>query len=379
MSQQDISLSCYENIIGLSRTTCDCYPDNYYDTSKSDLYLDELQGLNLKSLNSGLPNCEDSTNIWTIMDRARDNAILNVINDITGELTKKHRVKRQPFIGAIGRKKFTSTIDLNDAYAGVRWYCADIVSGNLKITKIHTAFNATGTITLYIYNNLNELLHTVSLATVANTVKENILASAIELPAHNAFTDNVEYYFVYAYDASMKPLNVDVDCLTGCSGFNYTFNTLKPYFWSQTNKKKGWANYIMVGSWSGDDLVSFDDNPVTAGGYMNGLLFEVEFGCKLQDVICKDSLDFYNNIMAITLAFMVQYKAGELLLTDLIMSDKLNRDTMINIESANGLIGFYQTKYKEYLNVIMKQIDIKATDCFECVDFIQMTKRGILA
>ena len=61
------------------------------------------------------------------------------------------------------------------------------------------------------------------------------------------------------------------------------------------------------------------------------------------------------------------------------MSDKLNRDTMINIESANGLIGFYQTKYKEYLNVIMKQIDIKATDCFECVDFIQMTKRGILA
>ena len=135
----------------------------------------------------------------------------------------------------------------------------------------------------------------------------------------------------------------------------------------------------MVGGWSGDDLVSFDSSSTTAGGYMNGLLFEVEFGCKLQEVICNDSLDFDNNVMAITLAFLVRYKAGEYLLTDLIMSSKLNRETMINVETANGLIGFYQTKYKEYIDVIMKQIDIKATDCFECVDFIQMTKRGIFA
>jgi len=290
MSQQDISLACFDEIIGLSRTTCECYPDNPYYHSNSDLYLDELQGLNLKSL-SALENCEDSTNIWTIMDRARNNATLNVINDITGELTKKHRVKRQPYYGAIGRKKHTSALSTTNTYMGVRWYCADIVSGNLRITKIHTAFTGTGNITLYIYNNLNDLLHTLTLATVSNTVKENILATPIDLPAHNSFTDNIEYYFVYEYDALNQPLNVDIDCLTGCSGFNYTFNTCKPYFWSQTNKKKGWANYIMVGSWEGDDLVSFDDNPTTAGGYMNGILFEVEFGCKLQEVICKDSLD----------------------------------------------------------------------------------------
>jgi hypothetical protein len=58
MSQQDISLACYEDIIGLSRTTCPCLDVNTFDGSKSDLYLDELQGLNLKSL-SGLENCED--------------------------------------------------------------------------------------------------------------------------------------------------------------------------------------------------------------------------------------------------------------------------------------------------------------------------------
>ena len=378
MSQQDISLACYENIIGLSRTECTCYKPNVFDESKSDLYLDELQGLNLKSL-AELENCEDSDNIWIVMKRARENAILNVINDITGELTKTHRVKRQPFTGAIGRKRFTADLIFNTTYAGVRWYCADIVSGNLKITKIHTAFNATGTVTLYIYNNLNELVHTEILATEANKVKVNTLSTPIELPAHNAFTDNVEYFFIYAYDINMKPKNVDVDCLTGCSGFTYVFDTHRPYFWSQTNKKKGWADYIMVGGWAGNTLDEFDEAPETAGGYMNGLLFEVEFGCKLGEVICKDSLDFYNNVMAITLAFMVQHKAGELLLTDLMMSDKLTRDTMINAEAVNGLIGYYQNKYKQYLTTIMKQIDVKATDCFECVDFIQMTRRGILA
>lgn len=377
MSQQDITLTCFENIIGLSRTTCECYENNLYNESKSDLYLDELQGLELSSLKT-LEGCEDSDNIWTIMDKARNNAILGVINDITGELTKKHRVKRQPYIGAIGRKKFTQDLTTTQTYLGCRWYCADIVSGNLKIKKIHTAFNSTGVVTLYIYNNCNELLHTLQLQTEANKVKENILLSEINLPAHNSFVDNVEYYFVYQYDANMKPKNIDIDC-SSCSGFNYTFNTSKPYFYSQTNKKKGWANFIMVGGWSGDDLVSFDSSSTTAGGYMNGLLFEVEFGCKLQEVICNDSLDFDNNVMAITLAFLVRYKAGEYLLTDLIMSSKLNRETMINVETANGLIGFYQTKYKEYIDVIMKQIDIKATDCFECVDFIQMTKRGIFA
>lgn len=378
MSQQDISLSCFEDIIGLSRTTCECYEENNYTESKSDLYLDELQGLELRSVKE-LENCEDSDNIFTIMDRARDNAILHVINDITGELTKKHRVKRQPYIGGIGRKKFTMNLTSTNTYMGVRWYCADIVSGNLKIKKITTAFNKTGVITLYIYNNMNELLHTIQLQTEADKFKENILATEINLPCHDNYTDNLEYFFVYAYDSTMLPKNVDIDCGVGCSGFAYTFDTCKPYFWTQTNKKKGWANYVMVGGWSGDNLTTFDDNTTTAGGYLNGLLFDVEFGCKLQEVICKDSLDFDSNVMAITLAFMVQHKAGEMLLTDLMMTNKLSREAMINVESANGLVGYYQTKYKEYLNVIMKQIDVKATDCFECVDFLQMTKRGILA
>ena len=134
MSQQDITLTCFENIIGLSRTTCECYENNSYNESKSDLYLDELQGLELSSLKT-LEGCEDSDNIWTIMDKARNNAILGVINDITGELTKKHRGKRQQYIGAIGRKKFTADISTTQTYLGCRWYCADIVSGNLKIKK----------------------------------------------------------------------------------------------------------------------------------------------------------------------------------------------------------------------------------------------------
>ena len=45
-----IDLSCYEDIIGLSRTACNCvqYADNPGVNSLSDLYLDETEGKRYK-------------------------------------------------------------------------------------------------------------------------------------------------------------------------------------------------------------------------------------------------------------------------------------------------------------------------------------------
>ena len=377
MSTTPDSLVCYENIIGISQTDCECYDVNPYSESKSNLFLDELQGFNLKQIKS-LENCEDSDNIWVILNRARQNAIVTCINDITVDLMQKNRIRRRVFAGTVGRRKWTKELTITKAYAGCRWHCADIVSGNLKINSIGTLFNATGTVELFIFNNLNELVAGgITLDTLANKFQDNVLAVPIELPSHSNEVDNLEYFFVYAYDPAMKPLNNDVACNT--CGFQYNFDCNNPYFFSQSNKKLGWADYIMIGSWQGDVIDDFDNAPIVTNNYLNGFTFGVEFGCKVHEVICKDTLDFSNSTMALTLAFMVQHKAGELAFTDFLMTDRIDRFTMMGGEAVSAMITYYQQKYAEYRKSIQSQIDVTGTDCFECKDFIEMTRKGIMS
>ena len=312
--------------------------------------------------------------IWSIMSHARDNAVRAFIADTNSKLLELNRLKRQPFYGTIGRRTYKQNRSPNQTYAGVRWYCADIVGGVAVIKKIYTLFSQTGTITLYVYNKFNELLGTYTLNTTANILTENDI-SDLELDFHVDFESNPEYFFVFQVGANVPK---DNQSDSSCCGKGVRFDTRKPYFWSQSNKTVGWADYIMCGSCEVDTL-DFMDLGFTTTNYMNGLLFEVEFKCKIGETICKDELDYTANPLAASIAFAVRYKAGETLLTDFLASDKLTRYAMINGEEALANIEMYQTKYKDLLDYIVKEVDIKATDCFECDDILKLKKTGIFA
>jgi|GEM_PF-1581536 len=373
-----IDLKCYEDVIGLSRTACDCpqYKDNPGDNSLSDLYLDETEGIELKQLYS-LENCEKG-GLWDIMYAARENAIKTFIYDTNARLLRINRLKRQPFSGIIGRATWKKTAQLTKKYAGNRYFMANIVGGYWKITEINTIFSSTGTINLEIYNNINELCGSYDIDTEANKIKVNKIPN-LELPLHSDYVDNLIYYFVYKVDGGNLPKLLDFDC--GCNAMSrWYYDCSSPKFISQAGKgNNGWRQFAMAGNWEGDDLDFSDEDCLGICNCNNGLLINSEFGCKVNEVVCQDVLNFANNPLAGAIALAIQYKAAEYLAKQILSSTNINRYTMMNGELLAGFINTYIEKYNNYIDYIIENVDIKMTDCLECKDVIQMMRMGIFA
>ena len=370
----NIDLSCYEDVIGISRTQCECYKDNPYYESLSDIYLDELEGLNLKSIFS-LENCENGE-IWDYLKNQVNNAILNFIKSIHIEILKKNKLKYGKYEGIIGRRSYKNELTLTKKYGGTTFYCNSVVDGVLRIKKIGTFFSKTGSFTINIYNNLNEHLYQLeNILTVANTYKENVLSEVIELPLQSDFVDNLQYFILYEYNSDNKPKDIQLSC--NCGGFTYTFTKNKPYFNSQTNKKEGWANYLIAGSHQTDEL-DFMNTCISTSNYTNGLLFDVETSCNIYNLICKGSLDFENDPNALSIAHAIRYYAGFLTTSHLITMNQIKRGNMINRESLEKFMMLYKKEFDKLIPEIAGKIDINKNDCFACDDKNDIKKSYIL-
>ena len=368
---------CYQRIVGLTRTDCECYeniPDDAAD-SLSGLYLDELVGL---SFIQSITNCDNGNSLFDNMEKALDNAITSFQADTNALLLRDYKIKRNPYRGGIGRNVDNGNVKLKDSsYLGARWYCNNIKSGVAYIKDIGTLFHTTGTVDLTIFNNIGEVVHQVTLNTEAGKHVQNTID--LELPLHNDYIDNLEYFFVYQYDeATMKPKINDIKC--NCGSFKPVFNCQKPYFTQKHEANYGWADWIMVGGINTTTLPDFTDFTTNnAPNALFGLTFNVEFRCKIGEVLCKDQLDFEGNPLAPALALAIQHKAGEILGNWILQSGNLNRFTLINTEQFIEDVKSYKQTYIEMIKYIVESADITQNDCFTCRDVYEMAKRGIFA
>ena len=359
-----MDITCFDNIIGLSRTECECYDTGKpadYNTSLSGLYLDELEPL---TAFKGLLNCERGTDIWDALDRSREQAILNWRAEANALLLKNNKLLRRPFKGKIGRLKYTrEEVITSGDWVGIRMYCSDIVSGKIVINNIGTLFSDTGVITLRIYNNLNTLISSHVLNTTANTHTLNTVS--IELPIHSDWTDNLEYFFIYQKNGLTPKENSSFCC--DCSKTVECGCDIK-YVNSQTNKNYGWAEWCAVDGFKKTDISDLSDLEISSSNKMYGLTFGIEYTCDVEDVWCKDELDFDSSTIPMAMALAIRYKAGELFINDLILSSNLNYNKLINGEAQAELKVYFKEQYDKQMEFIIDNIDVRDTDCFVCAD-----------
>ncbi len=364
-------LSCWDNIIGLTRTGCADYTFTADDKlSNSGIFLDELMPLpKFKSL----LNCEIGNDLSVFMDRARETAILDFIIDANNLLLDQARLARLPFKGVIGKAKTTQVLTglTVGNYYGVRFYCSDIIGGEWYVKTISTIFNTTGTIELLIYNNLNELLNTLTINTVANTLTTtDVKAFDIRLPLHSDFVENLEYFFIFQYAANTPRNNQQYNSKNLARECN-------PCYKTQTGRQFGWKQF---GSLCGIALSSIADLSDVTGAFssrMYGLMIESGFGCNIEEMWCDDELDWVNEPTARNIAKTIQYKAAINLINDLYLSKMLNRDTIIDGETMEEREEKYMSIYKELLQNTVDNADVTATDCFECDDKLIIGKTYI--
>jgi hypothetical protein len=365
---------CYNYVIGLYKGTCKCFDPKDphqldYNTSYSGLYLNGLHPLNNLI---GLENCENN-DLWELMNEARERAIINFVTDTNALLSTEYKLAYQPYTGVIGRVKHDADKTINTTYAGVVMRCNNIKSGVMVLTGLSTIFSYTGTVTLTIYDNMNNNYGFYVLNTVADTLTYNSITE-IELPLYSDFIDYLEYYFIYTLTG--QPRNNDLSC--NCGSFRPQYNLQVPYYTKTKPKEYGWANYVMVGGVETDSL-DFMNDDLSPSMDMNGLVFHMEFRCKIGETLCKDSLDFVGDPIAGAIAHAILYKAGFLLADMLISTNEINRQTMMNHEALIEFQKEWIEKYNEMIEYIVSNVDVSMSDCFICRDHYQIHRAGILA
>jgi hypothetical protein len=354
-----IDLSCFDEIIGLSQTVCECYPDNNYDASKSCMWLDEAEGLTLRRIEA-LEDCATDDNLFMLMDRARTKAIQRFVGETQAKMAERYDPARTIYTGYIGKNAKKYVRNINNTYAGMRLRTGQITGGYLKITAINTLFEATGTVSLDIYNSLNEKLYSISLDTQAGVMKRNVLATPISLPLWDGRCDELDYVFVYTYDSLNKPYDTKVSCC----GKVYNFSCLHPYYRQRSNKLDGWAMYVMAGALAVNSL-DFSDLSCTTSDYTNGLQLEVNAYCDTTKQFCFEQQDI-NNPMYLMTAKAIMHAAAQYLCIALITSDKINRYTMIDREALENVRLMHESKYQAAIEHLVVTADLRNTDCYIC-------------
>ena len=348
-------VSCFDDIIGLSRTPCSDYDlSTDITTSDSGLYLDEL--LPLHKWESVL-NCKEGENVFTFMERARDNAIIDFRIDATAMLTKYNKLVRNPFSGRIGKVKRSSALTTltSGKYYGIVLNCDDIVSGVAEITNIGVMFDSADTFNVYIYNNLNELVDTVSVTSVADALAEN--TCSVDLPLHSDYVENLQYFIVFQYDGSNSPYNNE---------FYDTQNRPVRVKKTQGGAQFGFSDYMDVSGTSLTSVSDLSDVLVSTESRCFGLTLAINMKCQVEQIWCLSEMDYVGNAVDMAIAKAVRLKAGSNLIRDIALTENLNRDSMIDGVTLGEIDEAFIGEYTEIIEFIVDNIDITKTDCFEC-------------
>jgi len=368
---------CLDNIIGLSRTTCDCFDDaRPYDTdvSNSGRYIDETEGLSL-NIADAAADCEQGS-VWEMLATARENAILNFKTDLMSRLLNIYKHRRKPFSGLMGGGDFKNSItNQTGTYAGIQIACANILSGVMSIKRIGLVFDQVADFTIYVYDNVQDaVLAQYDVHANANALTWFDLPSPLSLNMNNYGNESPRYWIIYPTGV-YKPKDNRASCGCGGAHYKYYWNLEKPKFIPY--EKYRWSEFVMLTGTNGDTIS--DRANWSTNQYLQGLLLDVDFKCKVADLICTDAIDFESNEVAATMAAAIQYRAASFVIDNILAASKIDRYTMTDRERLMGKKNTYTKEYLDRLEWVAQKINIEANDCLVCDDFNDLIKTGILS
>lgn len=369
--------ACFENIIGLSRTPCPCVEDLTVEAtvSESGLYLDELDGLDIRMANAGI-NCGQGT-LWEMLATALANAIEQTKNDLMACLASETDMARQPTATPtqIGddKKAQGDGPRLNSGYHGLTMEVANVRGGIAKVTSIGMALkNPVGTYTVYVYDR-ESLLYTISdLPATANRVTWTPLPAPLELEMEQLGTTPARYWFLFVPTSGLQAMNSRLKC--NCGGFQPYWDLSRPQYWANNNSRTyRWADWCQVSGSYGNDI---DERETWNCGLdqTQGILLQMTFDCDQETTFCPDAPNYQTDPIQKALAHTVRYRAAANLVTRLLSSVDINIYTMtagdIMEKNRREWDDIYGRTINEYLCPLLadpKNVN-RYGDCNKCRD-----------
>ena len=365
-----MAYECLTNLIGITNSDCDCTVaglddatlneglddgEHWYDQSLSGLFLDQLEGIvPLQAAGQSAPCSNEMARFYY---DARNSAIKTMIDDILIGITQRAVNGQKSYIGKIAGTSYTSAFDLTAyLYAGVKMYTVPMKGGVIKINKIYAMMDAAATFDILVYKLergatiIEEVTTITGIQSLANTVKENVLAAPVEIELSQYGAD---FYFLYVP-----------------SGFNSLQNT--------TSCGCGHREYLLRNFLQINGVIGNDINAASSFlSYTNamGLSFEGSVGCDTTKIICE-AYNADDKAVATVMPYAARFKAGELVHEFISKSGNINRYTMTSQESIWGKRNHFRSEYNSRINWLVENINLNLIDCYICNDK-RIVKGGI--
>ncbi len=345
-----MDLTCLDNAIGLSQTTCPCYdnPPAGYNTSDSGLFIDEVKGFNKDIAN--FQNCQDGE-IWDILDESRTLAISTFYSDyIVGITEFPKEAKYKKCTGRFEDTKFNGVVTTSDVYVGIKLESCELRGTCLIARNIGFKSTTTGTIDLQVFSNADlttPLFESLGVAVTANTI--TTIAVATEFPLWDDGCIELEYFVVVKLNGNIPAKN-EIKCRPCSAG-----------------RKKCWEQFFDQKGVSGD-VVTDAETWTETSNCANGIIITGEIACNYEELICPEGGLNYKDPYDRMIANAIQYKAAELVYCKVLSGTERNRFNTIDADELKETAQFYALQYEEFKDWVVAKIPENNNYCLSCND-----------
>lgn len=337
-----INTNCHDTIVGITRKAI-TIPDyiEEYSLSKSDLFLDELQGIVLAE------QCDSQ--VWEMALRSRQKAWQQLRHDIAATMEDYAENVRQNKNIDVGSRDFLTRINTG-ALGGLRLY-SNLKGLSMTLKSISIFPNFTGNVDIKVIDDDGTELIS---ATVAVTIKKEYKYT-LPIPAIIPLSGNLLILASTPGTCYSQKL--------GCCGSTASyFDTDRPSY--NDRDSRIWRRWAMATGVTGD--VPTVDNLTLRKGTSAGLTINATFTCDDYDMLCSDDSDFISDKTDRAIAFAFLYLWAEQFLAEITGTGEINRYIMLGFEAIENNVKYYQERYNEILKYIAANIDYTRTECWTC-------------
>lgn len=348
-------MACLTNIVGITDSSCDCIISGLTSDeitalaiSNSGLYLDDLPGgVHMKALNN-IDACKTFKEMAT---GARDNAIKMLEDDLIVAISNKYSKSKRAFVGEIGRMSYATTLGTTKRYQAIRIQPWDYSDGLITLNRFNIAVNATVNFTLRLYrvpknSVMGEEVTNWPITATANAWFTQNLTTPLKMPLiYNG--DLVEYWFIYDLQEPGTPF-LPKDNKIECSTCDQASGRL--------------GDFVNVWGVQFDDLNALNDHVNDIYGH--GMSLSVSIKCDNESLFCREYND--QDAIAVTMAHAVRFKAGELLIEEVLKSPDVNRYITMAREYNWGKRNHFRSEYDGRIQYLSETINVDESNCYVC-------------
>jgi hypothetical protein len=348
-------LQCLTEIIGVTQSDCECIINGLTSdqltglrASKSGLFMDDLEGgVHLKALTE-IDACKSMAVLATT---ARDNAIKRLGDDLVVAINNRYKKGKGNFVGPIGRMSFAQSLPILRQWQGVRLRPKEYTDGIVTLTKLQVIFNQSVSVTLRLYkvpmdSVMGEEVAAWPVTSAANAYVNVTLSAPVKMPlVENG--ELMEYYILYDTlepGVAFLPKDNGILCTTCNRG-------IVPY-----------GDFISADGVQVNNLSTLNDKIVDK--YTHGLILDVAVKCDNEKLFCREYDE--SDDVAVVMAYATRFKAGELLIEDVLKSPAVNRYTTMGREYLWGKRNHFKSEYDDRIAYLAKIIDVTQANCYVC-------------